>query len=150
MNELHEIKQGIQIFNPVHEVYEAVADPAKMSNYFLESGSARLDSGNTVTWRFAEVNADFSIKVVEAIADKKLAYRWDNDGVETLCEITFRPTLEGAATVVEIKESEHDGGDKLINWLKGNSEGWSNFLTSLKAYCEYGINLRKDAFTYEK
>lgn len=33
-----------------------------------------------------------------------------------------------------------------ICWLKSNTEGWANFLTCLKAYLEYGINLRQGAF----
>jgi hypothetical protein len=35
-----------------------------------------------------------------------------------------------------------------INWLKGNTEGWANFLACLKAYLEYGINLRKGGFDF--
>ena len=32
----------------------------------------------------------------------------------------------------------------------GQTEGWANFLASLKAYLEYGINLRKGAFDFMK
>ena len=35
-----------------------------------------------------------------------------------------------------------------LAWLKGNTEGWANFLACLKAYVEHGINLRKGAFDY--
>jgi len=35
-----------------------------------------------------------------------------------------------------------------INWLKSNTEGWANFLACLKAYLEYGINLRKGGFDF--
>jgi len=30
----------------------------------------------------------------------------------------------------------------------GNTGGWANFLACLKAYLEYGINLRKDSFDF--
>ncbi len=36
----------------------------------------------------------------------------------------------------------------LVNWLRRNTEGWANFLDCLKAWLEYGINLRKGAFDY--
>jgi hypothetical protein len=35
-----------------------------------------------------------------------------------------------------------------IKWLQGNRGGWANFLACLKAWMEYGINLRKGAFDY--
>jgi hypothetical protein len=37
-----------------------------------------------------------------------------------------------------------------LKWLKGNTEGWANFLACLKAYLEYGINLRKGCFDSEQ
>jgi hypothetical protein len=43
-----------RIAKPVHEVFEAVADPAKLSNYFTTGGAeGRLETGATVTWDFA-------------------------------------------------------------------------------------------------
>ena len=37
-----------------------------------------------------------------------------------------------------------------INWLRGNTEGWTNFRACLKAYLEYGTNLRKGTFDFLK
>lgn len=151
MAELFEINQGIQILKPVHEVFEAVADAAKMSSYFLKSSSGRLETGKTIIWHFVEVEAEVPVHVVKSEQDKYLSYRWDNEGHETLCEITFESAKNGAATIVRIKESGHDRNDnKVIKWLKSNTEGWAQFLVSLKGYCEYGINLRKDAYTFQE
>ncbi|RRN77607.1 ATPase, partial [Pseudoxanthomonas sp. SGD-10] len=54
------------------------------------------------------------------------------------------------ATVVTVTEKEMPNNPEGINWLKGNTEGWANFLACLKAFTEYGINLRKGAFDYPK
>jgi hypothetical protein len=35
-----------------------------------------------------------------------------------------------------------------LNWALENSEGWANFLACMKAYLEYGIQLRKGAFEF--
>jgi len=35
-----------------------------------------------------------------------------------------------------------------IQWFGGNTEGWANFLACLKAYLEFGINLRKGGFDF--
>jgi uncharacterized protein YndB with AHSA1/START domain len=72
-NQKLEIKLGLKISKPLHDVFEAIVDPAKMSNYFIAN-------------------------------------------------------------------------EEGIKWLKCNTEGWANFLACLKAYLEYGINLRKGAF----
>jgi len=37
-----------------------------------------------------------------------------------------------------------------LKWALGNTEGWANFLACMKAYLEYGINLRKGAFDFMK
>jgi len=38
-----EIKAAIQILKPAHEVFEAIVDPSKMSNYFISKGSGRME-----------------------------------------------------------------------------------------------------------
>jgi len=47
---------------------------------------------------------------------------------------------------VTVTEKSRDNNEAGIRWLKSNTEGWANFLACLKAYLEYGINLRKGAF----
>ncbi len=37
-----------------------------------------------------------------------------------------------------------------LQWFGGNTEGWANFLACLKAYLEFGINLRKGGFDFMK
>ena len=52
------------------------------------------------------------------------------------------------STLVKITESEMVNDENGLNWLKGNTEGWANFSACLKAYLEYGINLRKGSFDH--
>jgi len=54
------------------------------------------------------------------------------------------------ATLVTITEKSMENNEAGIKWLKGNTEGWANFLACLKAYMEYGINLRKGGFDFLK
>ncbi len=41
------IKAAIRIQKAPHDVYEAIVDPAKMSNYFISKGSGRMEEGKT-------------------------------------------------------------------------------------------------------
>ncbi|RRN78091.1 ATPase, partial [Pseudoxanthomonas sp. SGD-10] len=57
------IKTKIQIAKPVDEVFEAIVNPEKMSNYFISRGSAIMESGKTIMWSFPEFDGEFPIKV---------------------------------------------------------------------------------------
>ena len=81
--------------------------------------------------------------------DKYISYYWDEGDKELLVEMSLSPA-EGNATVVTITEKGMDNNEAGIKWLKSNTEGWANFLACLKAYLEYGINLRKGAFDFMK
>lgn len=141
-----EIKAGIQIQKPVHEVFEAIADPLKMSNYFISYGSGRMETGAGLTWRFPEFDMDIPVRVGEVKKDEYLSYYWDNDKKEMLVEISL--IKKGNDTVVMVTEKSAENDEEGIKWFGGNTEGWANFLACLKAWLEYGIHLRKGAFDY--
>lgn len=142
-----EIKAALQIQKPTSEVFEAIVDPTKMSNYFISKGSGRLDEGKQIMWQFPEFDIEFPIQVGKIEQDKYISYYWEVDQLELLVEITLTPAT-GNATLVNVTEKSRDNNEAGITWLRQNTEGWANFLACLKAYLEYGINLRKGAFDY--
>lgn len=146
MKQLLEIKTELQVLKPPHDVFEAIADPARMSNYFISHGSARLEEGKTVMWRFPEFDFEFPVRGGKMEKDKFISFFWDHEGKELTVEITLTQRSEG--TVVTIMEKSLENDEAGIKWLQGNTAGWANFLACLKAYLEYGINLRKGAFDH--
>jgi len=148
-NDKLEIKTAIQILKPVSEVFEAIVDPAKMSNYFISKGSGRMEEGKEITWQFPEFQPEFPVRVGKTEKDKYISFLWDGDGGELLVEITLSPAANNS-TVVTVTEKSRDNDEPGIEWLKGNTAGWANFLACLKAWLEYGINLRKGAFDFMK
>lgn len=143
-----EIKAAIQVLKPAREVFEAIADPAKMSNYFISESSGRMEAGKILNWRFPEYNMDVPVRVAEVVPGRFISFYWDVDGKEHRSEISLSPNGSDA-TVVTVIEKGGVSDEAGIKWLKGNTEGWANFLACLKAYLEYGINLRKGAFDYK-
>ena len=86
------------------------------------------------------------IRVAKVEKDKYISFYWDSlDGKEMLIEITLIPKKNNS-TFVTVTEKSRQNDEAGILWLMGNTEGWANFLACLKAYIEYGINLRKGAF----
>ena len=150
-----------RIAKPVHEVFEAVADPEKLSRYFTTGGAkGRLVTGATVLWDFHDYPGAFAVQVVETVPNEKIVIRWDaNEGeapnlegaetttadYKTTVTMLFKP-LEDGRTIVEIAEEgwrENQGG---LQASYGNCEGWSQMLCALKAWLEHGINLREGMY----
>src|SRR5882672_9200367 len=100
-----EIKTGLKMRKPVYEVFEAIVDPAKMSNYFIASGSARMEEGKTVNWKFPEMDMIFPVRIVKVEKDKYISYYWGDPAAEgeTLVEITLRQMDDGT-TFVNVME----------------------------------------------
>ena len=144
-----EIKTKLQMGKPVNEVFEAIVDPAKMSNYFISKGSGRMEEDKTIIWRFPEFDEEFPVRISKIEKDKYISYYWDIDGKELLVEMALTPKGSNS-TLVTITEKSMENDEAGIKWLKGNTEGWANFLACLKAYLEYGINLRKGGFDFLK
>lgn len=143
-----EIKAGIGILKPAHDVFEAIVDPARMSQYFISKSNGRMEEGATLSWSFPEFEGAFPVRVGTVRKDEYVSFHWDSeDGRELLVEITLTPSTNNS-TVVTVTEKGMPNNEAGLTWLKGNTEGWANFLACLKAYVEHGINLRKGAFDY--
>lgn len=142
-----EVKAAIQIAKPVNEVFEAIVDPAQMINYFISKSSGRMEENKKITWRFPEFDMEAPVRCGKIEKNKIITFYWDNDGFETLTEITLTPKAN-KSTLVSITEKNRENDEAGIRWLTGNTEGWANFLACLKAWLEYGINLRKGGFDY--
>jgi len=142
-----EIKAALQMLKPVNEVFEAIIDPVKMSNYFISKSSGKMEEGKKIMWRFPEFDMEFPIRVGKIEKDKYISFYWDVDGIELLTEMKLTQRANNS-TLVSITEKSRENDEAGIKWLMGNTEGWANFLACLKAYLEYGINLRKGAFDF--
>ena len=138
-----------RISRPVHEVFEAVADPDRLSHYFTTGGArGRLETGATVTWDFHDFPGAFPVKVVEVVPDERIVLRWgappDGDPAgdyETTVTMTFEGLADGR-TLVRIHEAgwrENAAGQQASY---GNCEGWTGMLCAMRMWIEHGINLR--------
>lgn len=144
-NKSLEIIAGLKILKPASIVFNAIIDPAHMSQYFIAKGSGSMEEGKTITWQFPEMDMTFPVRVGKMEQDQYISFSWDDmDGTPLLVEMFLKP-LDGA-TLITITEKARENNEEGINWLKRNTEGWANFLACLKAYLEYGINLRRGAF----
>ena len=106
-----------------------------------------MEEGKKIMWRFPEFDMEFPIRVGKIEKNKYISFYWDVDGIELLTEMKLTQRANNS-TLVSITEKSRENDEAGIKWLMGNTEGWANFLACLKAYLEYGINLRKGAFDF--
>lgn len=150
-----------RIAKPVHEVFEAVADPAQLSHYFTTGGAkGRLETGTTVTWDFHDYPGAFPVHVVEVVPDQRIVLKWKaNEGeapnveggektpvdYETTVTMTFKG-LDDGRTLVEVAEDGWRFNEGALKASYGNCQGWTGMLLALKVWIEHGINLRQGLY----
>ena len=139
-----ESKATIQIQKPIEEVFEGIVNPTKMTKYFISESSGRLESGKEVIWKFPEFDDKFPVKVNKVEKNSFISFVWDP---ETVVTITLEK-LPDNCTLVRVTENGKEFNEDNVKWALENSGGWANFMACLKAYLEYGINLRKGAFEF--
>ena len=138
-----------RINRPVEDVFEAVADPAKLSSYFTTGGAkGRLETGATVTWDFHDFPGAFPVYVVEVEPNKRIVLKWggEDGSTATLVTMRFEPTDDGR-TIVSIAEEGWPSTEDGLKNSYGNCMGWSQMICAMKAWLEHGINLRDGMYT---
>lgn len=136
-----------RIDRPVHDVFEAVADPDRLSLYFTTNGAkGRLEAGATVVWDFADFPGAFPVHVVDVEPDRRIVLRWaaaDDGGPPTETTVTIEfEELDDGRTLVTIAEEGWRETDAGRQASYGNCEGWTGMLCAMKVWLEHGINLR--------
>ena len=138
------------IARPIEEVYEAVADPAILSEYFTTGGAVgRLETGATVQWDFADFPGAFPVTVLRAEPAEMISLRWgaapgtsvEQDG--TVVDFMFTSVDDGARTKVAVREQAWKPTDDGAAAAFGNCMGWTGMLAAMKAWLEHGVRLRE-------
>jgi len=137
-------KATIQIQKPIEEVFEGIVNPQKMTKYFISESSGRLEKGKELIWKFPEFPDECLVKEIKIEINRSVSFVWDE---ETLVNIVLEEQSD-KSTIVKVTEDGKTNNEVNLKWLVGNTEGWANFLACLKAYLEYGIQLRKGAFDF--
>lgn len=137
------IKAKVQlgILRSASEIFEAIVNPEEMRKYFISGSTGKMESGKTLTWTWTDYEGEHEVKVGKVEKDKVVSFEWGGSGVNCVVVITLEPRGNDK-TLVKITESEWPADYKGANQCMGQVEGWTHFLCCMKAYLEYGINLR--------
>jgi len=145
----------LTILKPVKTVFAAALKPIP---FFVAQATAPLKEGKTIQWTFPEFSTPIDIKVLKVIPNRLIRFQWGGlIGLNT-CEFAFaspkthnpKAKVKGSAVTLTITESGWPDNKKGRKAANGNTMGWTHMACSLKAYLEYGVNLRKGAFPHYK
>jgi uncharacterized protein YndB with AHSA1/START domain len=137
-------KATIQIQKPIEEVFEGIVNPEKMTNYFISESNGRMETGKELIWKFPEFPIEIALKDIKTEINSSISFVWDK---ETVVKIILEEQPD-KSTVIKVTEDGKAYNEANLKWALGNTEGWANFLACMKAYLEYGIQLRKGAFDF--
>ena len=141
-----------RIDKPVGEVFEAVVDPAQLSEFFTTGGAkGRLEAGATVSWDFADFPGAFPVTVTEVVKDSKIVLNWaaqpdqpEGEAAQphdTTVTVSFEQLDDGRTLISIVEEGWRETASGLTASY-GNCEGWTGMLCAMKAWLEHGIHLR--------
>lgn len=138
-------KAGLTVLKLASEVFDAIVDPEKMKNYFISSGSAKMEEGKEIQWSFPEMDMSFPVTIKKLVPNELVSFEW-GDPKEGTTTVEIRLSAKGDRTAIRIVEGERELNAAGLEWMQRNTEGWANFLACMKAWLEYGVHLRKGAF----
>ena len=82
-----EINCAMQIQKPIHEVFDAIINPKKMSNYFIATSTGIMEEGKNLIWKFPEFDFECPVKVGKVENNKFVSFYWGEDIKNALSEV---------------------------------------------------------------
>ncbi len=104
-----------------------------------------VQPGDTYFWKWHQ-DLKASGTVLEVVADEMLKFTFGHKeaGSDEKIVVTVRLFEDAGRTVLELtQENMADTPQAHVSWHMGCNLGWSFFMTNLKGYLEYGIDLRE-------
>lgn len=134
--------------HPAAKVFEAVADPAQLSQHFTMGGArGRMDTGATVTWEFADFPGAFDVQVIEAAPARRIAFDWPHPSSPGANRVTFTfDEFAPGRTRVTVTETGWQPTAPDLQSAYGNVMGWSYMLAAMRVWLDHGIAMRPGMF----
>ncbi len=132
-----QFKQSVAVAAPVEKVFEMWTEPELLRNWFLADAKIELKKGGEYEWKW-KAGIKERGKVLSVKKPSKLSFTFAG----SVCDVTFKKDKRGSLVTLHqhsIPDTEKGKYDVHLNC----SCGWTFYLTNLKTYLEYGIDLRE-------
>jgi uncharacterized protein YndB with AHSA1/START domain len=130
------VRAEMLIRRPVHEVFQAFADPEVTTKFWFTKGSAKLETGAKVRWDWEMYGVGADIDVIEVVENHRIVIDWG-----TRVEWTFAPRGDNETFVKIVNDGFEGSADELMEQAMDSTQGFTFVLAGLKAYLEHGVQL---------
>jgi uncharacterized protein YndB with AHSA1/START domain len=129
------------------QVYQAWADPVKLSQWFTDDARGEAKPGSTMYWMFEKFGYEIPYEVVDAVPGKLLALGGELPGRPPfLLEVIIERQGAGGETVLRLVNSGFLDGGKWDEEYEGVASGWEISLALLRYYLERHFGEAKRTF----
>lgn len=136
-----QVKVSDHILKPIEVVFNAIVDPTKITKYFVSDASDFISEGKNIEWEFKDYNVKLTVDVLKVIKNEQITFDWEASGKKARVSISL--ISENAdKTKITITEDSFEANEDGIAKALQQTQGWTDFICSLKAYLYTGINLR--------
>lgn len=137
-----------QIARPIEQVFQAVVEENQLAKYFVGTATGPLREGRHVVWYWEEWG-HYPVTVKRVIPNQRIELEIDtvawkkytSQGYPVLITMEFERLSENS-TMITISESGWRSDEPGYKASHENCSGWTHMSLCLKAYLEYGIDLR--------
>jgi len=129
------IRDEIKTSASTQKAWEAWADPAKISQWFVDRAEGKAEAGADITWFFDKFNMELHYKVLEAVPGERLAILWPGPMPPPgILEVIIE--REGGETLIRLVNSGFQEGAQFDEEYEGVVSGWHTSLALLREYVE--------------
>ena len=136
-----EVKVKDIIYKDVKTVFNTIVDKHELAKYFVSYANKDISENAEIVWKWKDFNAKCLVSVLKVEPNKSIVFNWEGNLIQTRVEIIFN-VLEANKTEVTITEQSFNKDAEGIKKAMQQTQGWTDFLCSLKGYLYTGINLR--------
>lgn len=135
------VKVSYLISKDIATVFQAIVDKNKLSKYFVSFASHSLDEAKMILWKWEDYNAECEVEVLKVIKNERIEFSWNNGKIKRNVEIELENSTSNSTRITVI-EHGFDPVEEHYHEIVQQTQGWTDFICSLKAFLYAGINLR--------
>ena len=140
------VKISAHITRPREEVFDAIVNPKKIVHYFVSDTSGPISSNTKLHWEFKDHDVSLDVNVLEIIKNKHITFEWEASEKRTTVHISLEEK-DNLQTRITITESPFNLEESEVKKALQQTQGWTDFICSLKAFLYTGINLRSGKYS---
>jgi uncharacterized protein YndB with AHSA1/START domain len=129
------VRKQIETRATPEQVWEAWADPKKLSQWFVDDADGEAKAGSSMTWIFEDFGYRFPYEVVEALPGKRLVLSGP-EGRRPPFVLEINIQQEGGQTSLKLVQSGFQEGAEWDDEYHSIDSGWQMALAVLKHYLE--------------